>query len=187
MNLDPFRPYADLIRWGLTLLVAGLLVFGSHKWGAHTWEAKYVAEVAAHAETKGVHAAQTRALADATAAVAAKAKRASETVAREREAIDQKFKEQTREAERRETALRADLRRGAVRLQERWTCDLPGTAAGGAAGHARQADAAGRFGSAAAIVAAGDTDAAVIEWLWESWQADRRALIEAGYAVEAPE
>ena len=32
MNLDPLRPYADLIRWGLALLIAGLLVFDGYRW-----------------------------------------------------------------------------------------------------------------------------------------------------------
>ena len=101
------------------------------------------------------------------------------------EAADRKLKETTREADRREAALRADLRRGAVRLQDRWACDPSGSAAGGVAGNAGQAGAEERHRSAARIVAAADHDAAVIEWLWSSWQADRKALIAAGYAVEA--
>ena len=184
MNLDPLRPYADLIRWGLAILVAGLLVFGGYRWGESRWHDKYTAEVQAHAEDRGAHAAQLQALADATEAVAARAKAASDTVAMEREAADRKLKETTREADRREAALRADLRRGAVRLQDRWACDPSGSAAGGAASHAGQAGAEGRYDSAARIVAAADHDAAVIEWLWASWQADRKAMIAAGYAVE---
>ena len=185
MNLDPLRPYADLIRWVLALLIAGLLVFGGYRWGEARWHDKYTAEVQAHAEARGAHAAQLQALADATAAVAARAKAASDTVALEREAADRKLKETTRDADRREAALRADLRRGAVRLQDRWACDPPGSAAGSAAGNAGQAGAEERHRSAARIVAAADHDAAVIEWLWSSWQADRKALIAAGYAVEA--
>ena len=185
MNLDPLRPYADLIRWVLALLIAGLLVFGGYRWGEARWQAKYTAEVQAHAEARGAHAAQLQALADATEAVAARAKAASDTVALEREAADRKLKETTREADRRAAALRADLRRGAVRLQDRWACDPPGSAAGSAAGNAGQAGAEERHRSAARIVAAADHDAAVIEWLWASWNADRKALIAAGYAVEA--
>ena len=184
MNLDPLRPYADLIRWVLALLVAGLLVFGGYRWGESRWHDKYIAEVQAHAEDRGAHAAQLQALADATEAVAARAKAASDTVAMEREAADRKLKETTREADRREAALRADLRRGSVRLQDRWACDPSGSAAGGAASHAGQAGAEGRYDSAARIVAAADHDAAVIEWLWASWQADRKAMLAAGYAVE---
>ena len=127
---------------------------------------------------------RTHAVVDATEAVAARAKAASDTVAMEREAADRKLKETTREADRREAALRADLRRGAVRLQDRWACDPSGSAAGGAASHAGQAGAEGRYDSAARIVAAADHDAAVIEWLWASWQADRKAMLAAGYAVE---
>ena len=184
MNLDPLRPYADLIRWVLALLVAGLLVFGGYRWGESRWHDKYTAAGQAHAEDRGAHAAQLQALADATEAVAARAKAASDTVAMEREAADRKLKETTREADRREAALRADLRRGAVRLQDRWACDPSGSAAGGAASHAGQAGAEGRYDSAARIVAAADHDAAVIEWLWASWQADRKAMLAAGYAVE---
>ena len=184
MNLDPLRPYADLIRWVLALLIAGLLVFGGYRWGEARWHDKYTAEVQAHAEARGAHAAQLQALADATAAVAARAKAASDTVALEREAADRKLKETTRDADRREAALRADLRRGAVRLQDRWACDLPDAPAGGAARHAGQAGAEGRHRSAARIVAAADHDAALIEWLWASWQADRKAMLAAGYAVE---
>ena len=185
MNLDPLRPYADLIRWGLAILVAGLLVFGGYRWGESRWHDKYTAEVQAHAEARGAHAAKLQALADATESVAARAKAASDTVALEREAANRKLKETTREADRREAALRADLRRGAVRLQDRWACDPSGSAAGGAASHAGQAGAEGRYDSAARIVAAADHDAAVIEWLWASWQADRKAMLAAGYAVEA--
>ena len=85
MNL---RPYADLIRWGIALLVAGLLVFGGYRWGEARWHDKYTAEVQAHAEARGAHAAHLQALADATEAVAARAKAASDTVAMEREAAD---------------------------------------------------------------------------------------------------
>lgn len=184
MNLDPLRHYADLLRWGQALLMAGLLVFGGYRWGESRWHDKYTAEVQAHAEDRGAHAAQLQALADATESVAARAKAASDTVAMEREAADRKLKETTREADRREAALRADLRRGAVRLQDRWACDPSGSAAGGAASHAGQAGAEGRYDSAARIVAAADHDAAVIEWLWASWQADRKAMLAAGYAVE---
>ena len=184
MNLDPLRAYADLLRWGQALLMAGLLVFGGYRWGEARWQAKYTAEVQAHAEARGAHAAHLQALADATEAAAARAKAASDTVAMEREAADRKLKETIREAKRREAALRADLRRGAVRLQDRWACDPSGSAAGGAASHAGQAGAEGRYDSAARIVAAADHDAAVIEWLWASWQADRKAMLAAGYAVE---
>ncbi len=62
MNLDPLRPYADLIRWAMALLIACLLVFGGYRWGEARWHAKYTAEVQAHAEARWAHAAQLQML-----------------------------------------------------------------------------------------------------------------------------
>lgn len=182
---DPLKPYADLIRIGLVLLLVALLIGIGWYAGASKWERKYDAEAEGHKATKVEHARVLSDLAAHSRAVADKAKAAAIQVKREREAANRKYEDATREADRREAALRADLRRGAVRLQDRWTCDTPRPAAGGAAAYAGQAAAEGRYDSAARIVAAADADAAVIDWLWESWQADRRAVTAAGCAVEA--
>ena len=181
---DPLKPYADLIRIGLVLmLVAALIGIGWYA-GASRWERKYDSEVEAHKATKAEHSRVLTDLANKTRAVATKAKAAAVQAKEDHKAANRKFEDATREANRREAALRADLRRGAVRLQNRWTCDSPRASVGEASAHADQAAAEGRFDSAARIVAAADADAAVIDWLWESWQADRRAVISAGCAVE---
>lgn len=184
ISLDPLRPYADLIRWGLILLLAIVMVGLGYRWGASHWKEQYAAEVQAHAHDKATHAATLQRLAEASAAVAAKAKAASQTLAASRRDNDTRLEEALNDAKRAELDLAAALRRGDVQLQPQWSCDSPGPGAGGATADAIQASAAGRFNSAARIVAAADADAAVIEWLWSGWRADRQAVIAAGCAVE---
>lgn len=179
--LDPLRPYAGLLRW---LLIALLVVLG-YRLGAGHWRGEYTAEVAARAADNAAHAATLQRLADSTAAAAAKAKAASEALAVSRAESDTRYKKARDDAKRAQTDLATALRRGDVQLQPQWSCAAPGPLAGGAAPDAVQASAAGRFNSAARIVGAADADAAVIEWLWNGWQADRRAVIAAGCAVEA--
>lgn len=183
--LDPLRPYAGLLRWLLIALLAALLVVLGFRWGAGHWRGEYTAEVAARAADNAGHAATLQRLADSTAAVAAKAKAASTSLAVSRAESDTRFKKARDDAKRAQTDLATALRRGDVQLQPQWSCPAPGPLAGGAAPDAVQASAAGRFNSAARIVGAADADAAVIEWLWDGWQADRRAVIAAGCAVEA--
>ncbi|WP_057633631.1 hypothetical protein [Stenotrophomonas humi] len=184
INLDPLRPYADLIRWGLIAALAVPLVVLGYRWGASHWQGKYEAEAKAHTDDNAAHAATLQGLADATAAVAAKAKAASQTLATSRQENDTRYQEALKDAKRAKGDLAAALRRGDVQLQPQWSCTAPGTGTGGAAPNAVQASAAGRFNSAARIVAAGDADAAVIDWLWSGWKADRDAVIAAGCAVE---
>lgn len=183
INLDPFRPYADIFRWALIAVLVVLLVVLGYRWGASHWKAEYNAETQAHAADNAAHAATLQGLADATAAVAAKAKAASRTLVASRQDSDTRYQKALNDAKRAERDLAA-LRRGDVQLQPQWSCAAPGTIAGGAATDAVQASAAGRFNSAARIVAAADADAAVIEWLWSGWKADRDAVIAAGCAVE---
>ena len=185
INLDPLRPYADLIRWVLIAVLAILLLVLGYRWGAGHWRGEYEAEVAARAADNAAHTATLQRLADASAAVAAKAKAASDALATSRAESDSKYQKALNDAKRAERDLAAALRRGDVQLQPQWACDSPGSSAGGAAGDARQAGATGRYDSAARIAAAADADAAVIDWLWAGWQADRRAVIAAGCAVEA--
>lgn len=116
--------------------------------------------------------------------MAAKAKAASTPLATSRAESDTRYQKALNDAIRTERDLAAALRRGDVQLQPQWSCAAPGAGAGGATADAAQAGAAGRFNSAARIVAAADADAAVIEWLWSSWQADRSAVIAAGCATE---
>jgi len=184
ISLDPLRPYADLIRWVLLAALAILLVVLGYRWGASTWKTEYTAEVVSRAADNAAHAATLHALADASAAVAAKAKAASDALATSRAESDTKYQKALNDAKRAERDLAAALRRGDVQLQPQWTCPSAGTGAGGAAADAIQASAAGRFNSAARIVAAADADAALITWLWDSWKADREAVIAAGCAVE---
>ena len=184
-GLNPLRPYADLIRWGLVALLAALLVVMGYRWGGSHWKGEYTAEVQARAAENAKHAATLQQLADASAAVAAKVKAASTALAADRQANDTRFQKAQDDAKRAQRDLAAALRRGDVQLHPQWACPAPGPFAGGAATDAVQASAAGRANSAARIVGAADAYAAVIEWLWAGWQADRRAVIAAGCAVEA--
>lgn len=183
--LDPLRPYTSLLRWGLIALLAVLLLALGYRWGASTWQDKHAGEVAARAADNAGHAATLQRLADSTAAVAAKAKAASKAVADSRAAADTRYEKALNDAKRAQSDLAAALRRGDVQLQPQWSCAAAGAVPGSVAPDAVQASAAGRFNSAARIVGAADADAAVIEWLWDGWQADRRAVIAAGCAVEA--
>ena len=185
INLDPLRPYADLIRWGLIAALAVLLVVLCYRWGASHWKAEFTAEAQKRNSESAAHAATIQRLADASAAVAAKAKAASDVLARSRAESDTQYQKALNNAKRAERDLAAALRRGDVQLQPQWSCDSPGSGASGAAASAGQASSAGRFNSAARIVAAADADAAVIDWLWSGWKADRDAVIAAGCAVEA--
>ena len=182
--LDPLRPYADLIRWGLIALLAALLVVAGYRWGATHWKGEYAAEVQAHADDNAAHAATMQQLADAAAAVAAKAKAASEALATSRRDTDTQYQKALNDAKRAQNDLAAALRRGDVQLQPQWSCDSASPITGGAATDAIQASSAGRFNSAARIVGAADADAAVIDWLWNGWLADRQAVIAAGCAIE---
>ncbi|WP_313493739.1 hypothetical protein [Stenotrophomonas sp.] len=184
-GLDPLRPYANLIRWALIAVLAILLVVLGYRWGSGHWKGEYTAEVAARAADNATRAATLQRLADAAAQAAAKAKSASIALAESRAETDTRYQEALNDAKRAERDLAAALRRGDVQLQPQWSCIAPGPVTGGAATVAAQASAAGRFNSAARIVGAADADAAVIEWLWNGWLADRQAVIAAGCAVEA--
>lgn len=184
-SIDPLRPYADLIRWALIALLAVLLVVLGYRWGAGHWKGEYRAEVAGRAADNVAHAATLQSLADATAAVAAKAKAASQTLATSRQENDTRYQKALKDAKRAEGDLAVALRRGDVQLQPQWSCAPSGAGTGGVTPDAIQASTAGRFNSAARIVAAADQDAAVIDWLWNGWLADRQAVIAAGCAVEA--
>ena len=184
MNIAPIRdavaPYALLIKTGVALVLAATLFIG----GCNHGQAKLADEQAAHKATKAAHAAVLKDLAEKTQAAANKARAASEGARKDRQAADQKLKGAQREAQRNADLLAAALRDGKRRLSPVWACDSSGSGAGGAASHAGQAGAAGRYDSAARIIAAGDADAAVIDWLWDGWMADRKAVIAAGCAVE---
>ena len=184
-GLDPLRPYASLIRWCLVTLLAILFVMLGYRWGGDHWRGEYTAEVAARAADNAAHAATLQRLADSTAAAAAKAKAASEALAASRAESDTRYKKARDDAKRAERDLAVALRRGDVQLRQEWSCAAARAVPGGAAPDASQADTQGRYDSAARIVGAADADAAVIEWLWDGWQADRRAVIAAGCAVEA--
>lgn len=185
INLDPLRPYANLIRWGLIALLAILLLVLGYRWGAGHWKAEFTAEAQKRTSENAAHAATLQRLADASDRVAAKAKAASDALAKSRAESDANYQKALNDAKRAERDLAAALRRGDVQLQPQWSCPAAGSGAGGAAAVAGQASAAGRFNSAARIVAAADSDAALITWLWDSWKADRDAVIAAGCAVEA--
>ena len=185
ISIDPIRPYIGLIKVG-AIALAILVVFGlGWNRGADKWQGKFDGEVTAHKATKAEHARVLRDLADKTKAVAAKAKAAGEQAKADRKAADKRYEDAKDEANRNAAALAAALRAGKQRLSDTWACPAAGSAAGGIAADAGQARAARRYDSATRIVAAGDADTAVIDWLWDGWMADRRAVIAAGCAVEA--
>lgn len=156
ISIDPLRPYANLIRWALIAVLAILLMVLGYRWGAGHWKGEYTAEVAGRAADNAAHAATLQRLADATARVAAKAKAASNALAKSRGEADTRYQEALNDAKRAERDLAAALRRGDVQLQPQWSCIAPGPVTSGAAANAVQAGAAGRFNSAARIVGAAD-------------------------------
>lgn len=185
MNLDPLKPYANLLRAGAALLLVALLLFAGYQWGAGSWKAKHAAAAAAHKADKERHAGVLADLAEKTAAVAEKARQASELNRKARAQVDEEYQERLTDAKRAEDSLRAALRAGEQRLQPWWDCGRTDAGAGDAAADAAEADAGRRADSTARIVGAADRDAALIEALWDGWKADRDAVIAAGCAVEA--
>ncbi|WP_313213368.1 hypothetical protein [Stenotrophomonas acidaminiphila] len=185
-RLDPLRPYANLIRWGLVMALAVALVALGYRWGGSHWRGEYTAEVQARAAENAKHAAILQQLADATAAVAAKARAASEKLAQSRHENDTRYQEALNDANRAERDLAAALRRGSVQLRPEWACAAAGAGAGGAAALARGQDAAAelRWAGATHLVAAGDRADAWIGWLQRELIDTRQAVIAAGCAVE---
>lgn len=176
-------PYLLLIRLGLWLLLAGVLVFGGCRWQGKR-DARAIAEAQAEAATLQAALAEAQRL---TQQAQAKAKAASEQAAAASAAADTKLKETTDEANRNAADLAAALRTGERRLRDLWACRAADGDAGSAAADAGQADAAGRADSAGRIAGAVAADAALIDWLYDRWQADRQAVIAAGCAVVADE
>jgi len=185
-RLDPLRPYADLIRWGLLVALAVALVVLGYRWGGSHWRGEYQAEVQARANENAKHAATLQQLADATAAVAAKARAASEALAQSRRDNDTRYNEALNDAKRAQRDLAAALRRGDVQLRPEWSCGATGPGAGGAAALARGQDAAAdlRWTGATHLVAAGDRADAWIGWLQRELIDTRRAMVSAGCAIE---
>lgn len=169
---------AILLRVGAVAALLGLL------WWATVLPRQQLAALrATHAQALAQHKATLDDLAARTRAAAKRARDASDAVKRERAATDQRLKEKTDEAQRNADDLAAALRTGERQLRDLWACHQSRPGSGGAAGDGGEAARARRADSAGRIVAAADHDAAVIDWLWESWQADRTAVIAAGCAV----
>jgi hypothetical protein len=188
-RLDPLRPYANLIRWVLVVALAVALVALGYRWGGSHWRGEYQAEVQARATENAKHAATLQQLAEATAAVAAKARAASEKLAQSRHENDTRYQKALNDANRAERDLAAALRRGSVQLRPEWACGAPGAGAGGAAGIARGQDAAAelRWAGATHLVAGGDRADAWIGWLQRELIDTRRAVVAAGCAIEVPD
>lgn len=162
--------------------IAGLaLAWAAYAWAYNRGEAD---ERAAHDETKREHAAVITRLAELTRTAAEKARAATAAVAAERADIAAAHEEELNDARAEADRLRADLRAGRRQLQDWWASPVPGPGAGDAAADGAEADAARRADSAARIAQAVSIDAAVIGKLWADWEADRRAVIAAGCAVE---
>lgn len=163
---------------GSAALLAAAWLHGCHHGGRE--------EARAHATTRAEHAAVIDRLAQLTRTAAAKAHAATATVARDAATADAQLKDANDEAERTADALARALRDGTRQLRDWWTCPVPATAAGDAAADRAETDAARRADSTGRIVEAADRDAALIDWLWARWQADRTAVVSAGCAVVAP-
>lgn len=144
----------------------------------------YSSERAAHEADNADHARVIARFTDAAKKAEQDAKTAEAQAVSERESADAKYNKATKAADDARRNLASALRAGTMRLQDKWACPVPIPAEGDAATDAGQADAAGQYDSAARIVAAADADAAVIDWLWDGWQADRRAVVAAGCAVD---
>ena len=186
ISLDLLRPYADLIRWAVGLLLALLVLAFGYRWGGSHWRGEYQAEVQARATENAQHAATLQQLAEATAAVAAKARAASEKLAQSRRENDTRYQKAINDANRAERDLAAALRRGSVRLRPEWSCGAAGAGTGGAAVFAAGQDAAAdlRWAGATHLVAGGDRADAWIGWLQRELIDTRRAVVAAGCAVE---
>lgn len=169
---------AILLRVGAVAALLGLLW-----WATVLPRQQLVALRATHAQALAQHKATLDDLAAVARVAADRARAASKAVKLERAAVNAKHEEDLFNANREADRLRDCLRTGACELQDHWTGRVPGAGQGAAAADTGEADAAGRIDGATRIVQAADTDAAVIDWLWESWQADRAAVIAAGCAV----
>lgn len=195
LSLDPLRPYADLLKALAALLLAALLVGLGWYAGAGKWKGKYEAadaaratEVAAHKATRQAHADKLDSLAKATAAVAAKAKAASTTLANNRKTNNAQYAQAVADAARARAALRDALRRGDVQLQPWWSFDPTGALTGDPAAVAGGQDGYAEFRIEGLLqgVQDGDEADAWITWLQSELTSTRQAVIAAGCAVEAP-
>lgn len=167
------------IRAFAFLLLASLLVFGGCRWQA-SHDAKRIA--VAESEAASLRYA-IKSLDDRTRLAEAAADAASRTLEETKRDADRKQADADKAAKRAAADLAAALRSGKQRLSDTWAC--PASAgAGQAQPDAGEAAAARRADSAARIVAAADADAATITWLYDRWQAEHRAVIQAGCAVE---
>ncbi|MTI72223.1 MAG: hypothetical protein FH747_01000 [Stenotrophomonas sp.] len=189
ISIDPLRPYADLARWAASLMLALLVLAFGYRWGGSHWRGEYTAEVKARAAENAQHAATLQQLADATAAVAEKARAASTALAASRQANDTRYNEALNDAKRAQRDLAAALRRGTVQLRPEWSCGAAGAGAGGTAGLAAGQDAAAdlRAAGAANLIAGAARADAWIGWLQRELIDTRQAVIAAGCAIEVPD
>lgn len=186
LSIDPLRPYANVARFCGGALLAALLIALGYRWGGDHWRGEYQAEVQARAAENAKHAATLQQLADATAAVAAKARAASTALTAARKANDTRYNEALDDAKRAQRDLAAALRRGTVQLRPEWSCLAAGAGAGGAAGLAAGQDAAAdlRAAGAANLIAGAARADAWIGWLQRELIDTRQAVIAAGCAIE---
>lgn len=188
LSIDPLRPYLWMIKAGLVAAVAIAWGWYWYDTGKDRWHDKYTAEVAAHQATKAEHAQVLAHLADLTRKAAEAAKAASAHLRAERTDNDTRYDKAVADAKQAHDDLGSALRRGTVQLQQRWTCPVSGTAAGGAAGAAggQDGNASAREDGAADLVGDADQSDATISWLQSELIATRQAVIAAGCAVDAP-
>lgn len=184
ISIDPIRPYLDFIKIAAVIGVLVAVYGVGYAMGSNKWQGKFDTEAAEHVATKASHKAVVDNLAALTKQAEDKAKSASNAVKRDQAQAAKQLKEATDEAKRNARDLRAALRSGKQQLSDTWACPASAGASDAAAG-ASEARTEGQYDSAARITEAVESDAAVIEYLWNGWMADRKAVIDAGCAVEA--
>lgn len=166
-----YTPYLPALR--IVLPIALICAVWAHgcSYGERTESAKTLAAQ----ETLKTYAEATRA--------AEKAAREATTTLQERiKDADAKYQAAEKENARIAAGLADSLKRGTVRVSDTWRC--PTASAGGAGTDAAEATSARQADSLARIVDSTAADEAAIDWIYERWQAEHRAVIAAGCAVE---
>lgn len=122
------------------------------------------------------------ALAERTREAESAAREATTTLQERIKDADAKYQAAEKENARLAAGLASALRSGKQRLSDTWRC--PTASAGDAGAYAAEASSARQADSLARIVDSTAADEAAIDWIYERWQAEHRAVIAAGCAVE---
>lgn len=166
-----YTPYLPTLR--IVLPIALICAVWAHgcSYGKRTESAKTLAAQ----ETLKAYAEETRA--------AEKAAREATTALQEQiKDADAEHDASLKENARLAASLATALRNGKQRLSDTWRC--PTASASDAGQDAAEAASARQADSLARIVDSTAADEAAIDWIYERWQAEHRAVIAAGCAVE---